>query len=109
MFAAREVAQMFAADTSQARDFFFREGFLARLDGNHGLSSISSPYAIAETFVKNCAHHTNALNFHAIVLPFHSQRTLMSGKNCKRSGAKGLDQNSADPGKARAHNPAVPT
>jgi hypothetical protein len=45
VFAARQVAQMVAADTGQAGDFLFGEDFLTRLDGDHflPLSSVSAP------------------------------------------------------------------
>jgi len=37
VFAARQVAQMVAADPGQAGDFLFGEDFLTRLDGDHFL------------------------------------------------------------------------
>jgi hypothetical protein len=45
VFAARQDAQMVAADTSQAGDFLFGEDFLTRLDGDHflPLSRVSAP------------------------------------------------------------------
>jgi hypothetical protein len=45
VFAARQVAQMVAADTGQAGDFLFGEDFLTRLDGDHflPLSRVSAP------------------------------------------------------------------
>jgi hypothetical protein len=42
VFAASQVAQVFAADAGQARDLFLREDFLTRLDGNHGCPPIDS-------------------------------------------------------------------
>src|ERR1700730_6189293 len=70
VFAASQVAQVFAADAGQARNLFLSEDFLTRLDGNHGcppIDSFAALQAIAylaadQVSRENRVHNTNEQN-----------------------------------------------
>jgi hypothetical protein len=69
VFAARQVAQVLAADSGQAGDFFFGEDFLTRLDGDHYLYLPSRRLRSRSGFVKT-ASCCKERKYRARTLPF---------------------------------------
>jgi hypothetical protein len=92
VFAARQVAQMLAADAGQPGNFFFGENCLTRLYSDHLSTFDLRAGAIVETFVKNRDYDTDGPNLRAIVLPFLFAANRPLGIICNRLGVKELNE-----------------